>query len=235
MTVFIIAILPPNGECTSIVVAVSLGRNDWLLKTYLIGSCLNVRNGWGISSHPVHLATIDQHMSQYPQYEKPVGSPAEQSVLFEQRKRSSIGTAIHVLMLSLSVLGIIVMLATLLFNFEISSYPKSYILLSLPFVIALSILLAMGLRLNVAQWTYRCCGAVYLLNAVVENIEFLKKMAPGIVEFKGWDLLYTAVWLIIFNSLAILIATPLLLPMKSKTLCFLRPISIVMDKASPRV
>ena len=187
-----------------------------------------------ISSHPVHLAAVDQHMSQYPQYEKPVGSSVGQSALFEQRKRSSLGTAMHVLML-FSVFVIIWTQALHLFEIEISLYRKLFALLLIIVSITLSILLAMGFRLNVAQWTYRCCGTIILSTLVSMDILALTDLISTTEKLTVWRLLPIASYLIFSHLFMIPIAVPLLLPMRSKTLCFLRPISIVMDKASPRV
>ena len=121
----------------------------------------------------------------------------------------------------------------------ISSNETSGVLLSLALAIlcltGVSILLAMGLRLNVAQWTYRLCGAMFLLVIFVLIVQMLVYVASEVATDPVGVFLRVTIIMTLNVVLVVFILVPLLLPMNSKTLNLLRPISIVTVKASPHV
>jgi len=174
-------------------------------------------------------------MSHYSPHAQPMSSPYGQPTLVEQRTRSIVGSIIQVSFLLgealLVPLSLLTLFASISRHAHVRVFHLLYFLWTLACFTTISVLVIMGLRRNVAQRTYRLCGAVILLYTVVEYfisllfvIAHQTGMSSGFENMLGWA-----------RSIGVLIgvfvALPLFLPMRSKTLGFLRPISITMVSA----
>jgi len=144
--------------------------------------------------------------------------------MVEQRTRNTIGSIIHVILFLCEawlVLGLLNILFSNYVHPQLGVLDILYDLWMLACSTTISVLVIMGLRLNVAQWTYRLCGAVGLLQVVVDFIVLLLQIWKDELMIKEGP-----------SNMGIFIAVSLLLPMRSKTFKSFRPISITMVDAS---